>query len=751
MKLLHIWLFLISTLPVLLFASTNDITITIVAGAETHAMINACDCPGDPGGGLAKRAHILKTMEPQDQTMLLDAGGFSGGGIYDSYTEGRASDSIRTILTLKAMGLMGYDAVGIGDDDLQYGGKWLLEQAHLTGNRLVSANCFLKNGKSLAPQYVLIKKAGYTFAVTALTSPEKLFPIDTAIVIHDPIASLKRVWKEMVGKSDFQIILSHLGQELSAALPEIFPECDLVVNGHRKMDTDAVFLSGTVPVMQFGFQGKSLSYARMKVKGSRLNLLKSGWLHIGESVPDDSVVVNALSTPGVVSNPVYDLYIMSQCPYGLEALSEYMEFVKAFPDAEWNIWFIGTVHANASLSSLHGEEEISDEMVWLAIKELYPDTWRTFLEQRSRTFIPTDALIKQMGIDKGKMAAWIKKKGTAELTSHYNRSMRLNIKASPTLLVNNIPFEKQISKSRMAKIQCTSRPNSSKLCDSVPGCFEDTDCRQKGKIGRCLSGECEFRDAVPFSFIAVVADSTLQHPEKMILATTQELFPGAMIETVRAGTKKGAELIEKFMPNALPLYLFDKDVRQAHNFTSIESGIIEKHGMLVFKDGITRINYFHKRDFREGSKVLFIDPFFQKTPEVIAQILADSTLKEHVSFQPVFYNEPSTTRWGTEERFRQEEALRWLVLSGRYPEKFREYLKAYVQKPGSSYWDACCREAKIHTDSLSMLVKADTSALTEHWNKLQELSIREPIVMLLNNRELAIIDHDRELKQILYR
>ena len=356
-------------------AATNEISLTVVAGAETHAMTEACDCPKDPGGGLAKRSYLLKKMGSRERVLLLDAGGFSGGGLYDSYTEGRAGDSLRTLNTLKGMGAIGYDAVTIGDDDLQYGGKWLLDRAEETGVPLVSANCYTKEGKRLAEPYILVKKGQYTFAVTGVTSPEKLFAVDKNIKVKDPVLSLRSIWKEMKGRSDFQVILSHCGQELSIALKDSFPECDIIVNGHRKADTDAVKMIGAVAVMQFGFQGKSLSFMDLRIKGEELNIVRSGWLDIGPDVPEDSAMDSIITSQRAVFRPVYDLYIMSQCPYGLEALAAFTEFVNSFPEPDWNLWFIGTAKDNGTFSSLHGEEEVKDEMVWLAVKELYPEKW----------------------------------------------------------------------------------------------------------------------------------------------------------------------------------------------------------------------------------------------------------------------------------------------------------------------------------------------------------------------------------------
>ena len=148
----------------------------------------------------------------------------------------------------------------------------------------------------------------------------------------------------------------------------------------------------------------------------------------------------------------------------------------------------------------------------------------------------------------GKVESWVSSRGAVELSSHYARSARLHVNASPTLFVNNSPYEGKISKMELGKIQCSSDPSSSKLCDSLPECFADNDCRKKGMIGRCNSGNCEFRDAAPFSFTVLIADSTFQHPETDIIKTTQELFPGASVKVVSLNSKKGGELVKKYKP-----------------------------------------------------------------------------------------------------------------------------------------------------------------------------------------------------------
>lgn len=748
------WIFRLSVMifysSAFTIAAEHDTIIQIIAGAETHGMVDACDCYQDPGGGLLKRSSLIKSTGKPEGFLLLDAGGFSAGGIYDSYSEGRAGDSLRTIITIRGMAAIGYDAAAIGDEELQYGASWIVKQAKDAGLPLVSANLFTKKGKPFASTYVLIKKGGKTFAVTGLTTNEKLFPIDTTVNICDPYKSLSRIWQEMVERSDYQIILSHLGQEKSAALADSFPECDLIVNGHRKSDQNPVLLTGNAPLMQFGFQGKSLSLAELDLRGGKLEINRKKWLHVGPQIPDDSSIVSFLKAEEVESRPVYDLYIMSQCPYGIQALSSFVEFVKMFKKIDWNIQFIGSVANDTVLSSLHGKEEVEDEQIWLAVNQNYPEKWLEFLELRSKSFVPTESILQKMKVDMEKIEKWIALKGRQELISHYQRSSRLNIKASPTLLLNNTPLELQITRDRLAKYHCGKIDGSSTECRKLPECLDDSDCKKKGKIGRCSENKkCVFQDAVPFTFTVLTADSTFQHPENSIIATTEELFSGVKVKAVTLSSAEGKQIINKFNPDALPFYLFSREVKQAYNFTSVESGLIEKNGSLVFKDGIVSRNYLVKRNQKKGEMILFIDPFFPQIQLIVDSFLSDSTILQNSTIQPAFFHDPSTSMRGTEQWFRIEEAARWLAVAKMDAQKYLQYLKEYSKSPGSSFWPEICRKAGLNADSVSMHASSEMNEIVKHWNLLKNIQVNDPVTLLVDNKELIKLHSEKELETFL--
>ncbi len=606
-------------------------------------------------------------------------------------------------------------------------------------------------GKSIVPSYRIVVKDGIRFAVTALASPERLFPRDDSCVVLPPFSSVRKIWKEMVRASDFRIILSHLGEEMTTMLADSFPDCDILVNGHRRISQSPVTMKGKTLVMQFGYEGKKLSFARtIFSKGHHsAGVEKSGWLSVGPSGAADSAVGTVLAAKGgAEARGVYDLYIMGQCPYGRAALREFIEFVKKFAGIEWNVWFIGTV-TDDSPSSLHGGEEAKDEMSWLAVKALYPGRWLDFLAARSGEGATTVSVISKMRLDSASIAAWARVSGRQAVADHYRRSMRLNIQASPTLLINNTLFEKAVERRRLVKTQCLMiREGMTKpsFCDSVPECFDDKECRKKGAIGRCLpAGTCGYTPDVQFSFIALVADSTVQHPEKSVIATTEELFPNASLETVTLASAKGRMMMKTYAPLSLPFYLFGNGIAKAYNYLRVESGLIGVANGFTFKDGITPKNYFPQRERTAHTLVLFVDPLFSGAVQVIGAVCADTLLAKKVRIAPVLYADPETAAPAVDEKIRREEALRWLVMDSLHHDNYVKYLARFIQDPGSSYWFINLSASGIAQDIFIRHIHEQAARLSDHWRLLTALGIKNPMTLLMENRQIAVIQNEAEL------
>ncbi len=724
-------------------------SLTVILSGETHAMLHPCDCPVEPGGGLAQRAGLLKKYN-RDVTLLLDAGGFSAGGMYDTYSQGRKNDSIRTVQTIASMGVMGYDAVALGDDDFQYGGNWLAERAKKEKLPLVSANSFKKDGSYLVSPYLLVKKRGKTFAITSVVTTEKLLQLDNEVRIEDPRSSLQKIYKEIKEKSDYQVLISHLGEEETSALLKGFPDLLLAANGHRKVTPDPLFSVHKIPVLNFGFQGKALSYVGMKFTGKQVSFGKSGWLKIDEGLGEDRQVATILSQKMDQEARVYDLYIMSMCPYGLQALADLTGLLRAFPQTEWNIWFIGSAQGD-NLSSLRGEDEMSDEMLWLAVSSLYPQRYAEFLFKRASSREPTAAILQEMELDMQKITSWVAAEGKNELRNHYLRSMRLKIDASPTVLVNNLPYDKSTGNGRLVWEECKTAQDKPAFCNEIPECIDDSDCKAKGKLGSCAGGDdgekprCVFKDDVQFGMTVVVADSSIASPESDVIRATEEMFPAVQIEKVTLSSKKGQEIIAKFKPDALPFFVVDREASGAQNFASIKSVLEERDGLFVFKNGSVRTNFYPQRAVKKGYD-LYVDPLMGDIGKVIDVVLKT---KADVRVKPVMPKSPLEKSSLAEDKLRQEESLRWLVLAEQYPAQFKAYLQLYAKDPGTSYWYLWLDELKINPKEFLKKVKASEKLLKDNWDALSGLYIRDPVVLVRNNRETIVASGENDLERLL--
>ncbi|MFW6220991.1 MAG: hypothetical protein ACOC4C_00870 [Fibrobacterota bacterium] len=728
-------------------------TVRIIAGGETHGLVQPCDCPGQPGGGLAQRATVIEKQRADHNILLLDAGGFAAGGLYDDYSAGRHADSIRTVAMIEAMGMIGYDAVGVGDDDIQFGGTWLRSLGDSAALALVSANYWIRGDSSIASSYRMVKKGGLTFAITSLGTPELLFSVDRMVHIKDPISALNKVWPAMVNGSDVQIILSHLGEEQSWQLMEQFPEADIIINGHRKvMTAPAVVHKTSRAMMQFGFQGKQLSAIDLIVDSNgSLQLTNPQWLTVGEGEGDETIarhIENRLGNIPAITNteiPQYDLYIMSQCPYGLAALKEILPLTRYF-DLNLDIHFIGDVYGSDSLSSLHGASEIREEKIWLAIKDLYPEHWMDLLYLRVENDIATDEIIKILELDENKLQQWIGAYATRELAAHYRRSNRLHIEASPTLLIDGVTVVSELKEQRLSKELC-ERGQKLALCDSLPECFEDNQCKKDGKIGVCKkvenTGKCVFKDPVSFSFIAVVHDSDVDEYERHTIQTTRELFPGVDVKVLEYTSKRGRELYENNNARGLPFFLFEDKVEKAHNFDKVVSGIEKSNKWYRFKPGVMRKTFLPSREKKRSAVKLFIDPTFDHIDKVLKAVYTFDSTGSIIEIAPAWYGQPESVIVDTDSLTITDI---WLGMRMFDPKQYQLLLSSFLPEniKGNSY-----ALKEWVSDELLIRIHSHAQEVEKRKKDIASLDLHKPVELLVNNQRIIPIDSPEHLLEEL--
>jgi 2',3'-cyclic-nucleotide 2'-phosphodiesterase (5'-nucleotidase family) len=197
-------------------------------------------------------------------------------------------------LILESFNLMGYDALGIGDDDLSLGKDFLMEMAKKARFPFLSSNITDEDsGKLLFQPYFLKEVAGLRIGVFSLLSPDVFSspsdPRRKGLAFRDPVETAQAMIKELQSKTNLIILLSHLSYPKDVELAQNTSGIQLIIGGHTGANLlyppmiKNTYLLQTAPKgmygarIDFNFNNNTFSFYNSTEKRSlesRLNYIK---------------------------------------------------------------------------------------------------------------------------------------------------------------------------------------------------------------------------------------------------------------------------------------------------------------------------------------------------------------------------------------------------------------------------------------------------------------------------------------------
>jgi hypothetical protein len=131
-----------------------------------------------------------------------------------------------------------------------------------------------------------------------------------------------------------------------------------------------------------------------------------------------------------------DIFVMSQCPYGIQAINSMKEVLSTLKDIKFDVHYIAD-ESNGVFNSLHGPTEVDEDIRQLCAKKYYPNTYMDYIWCRSAN-IQADwkSCIGIMDVTKMETCA-TGADGKKLLSDDIKVATELKISASPTFLVNN--------------------------------------------------------------------------------------------------------------------------------------------------------------------------------------------------------------------------------------------------------------------------------------------------------------------------
>lgn len=195
--------------------------------------------------------------------LLLDAGDAIGG----SNTLFNFKEPI-----LEKMGKLGYDAMAIGNREFHYIRAIMEKRRKEAGFPLLSASILdLKNkSKDIFSPYLIKEIKGVKIAILGLTvqilPPGSLWERIMKFKFLDPVDAVNKYLAELKAKSDFLIVLSHIGKDRDRELAKEVPHIDIIVGGHSHTPLEQPLKTGKTLIVQAGFRATSYGSLILNLK-----------------------------------------------------------------------------------------------------------------------------------------------------------------------------------------------------------------------------------------------------------------------------------------------------------------------------------------------------------------------------------------------------------------------------------------------------------------------------------------------------
>lgn len=223
-------------------------------------------------GGMAWLAGAVSRVRAEEgpqKVLLLDAGDALGDSMLADLTRGEA--------VLELMRALRYDAVAVGNHEVDFGALRLFEPAAPQAPRILAANLRRKaDGAHPAAPAALIERAGVRIGVIGLAYPntplttaaknvrELSFDADPARAVRSALPRLREEGAELV------IVLSHLGLGAEKKLAEDAPGIDVIVGGHSHNRVPQALRIGNTLLVQAGAHGSDLGRLDLWLDGAKV-------------------------------------------------------------------------------------------------------------------------------------------------------------------------------------------------------------------------------------------------------------------------------------------------------------------------------------------------------------------------------------------------------------------------------------------------------------------------------------------------
>jgi len=305
---------------------TNDLHSRLIGYAPESAYSPLTVNDDKTVGGFARIAAIFKTEKERNTgtTLVLDAGDFMMGTLFPSL-------EIKTGFQLRLMKEMGYDAIGVGNHEYEFGPEWLAAFISISAKKGEIPPLLIGNAKfdkkdsrddaleklfadNIVSRKLILTKDGIKFGIFSILGIDAVdvAPKAAPVTFEKQSSFAKKMVKELQSeKCNIIICISHSGVsknkngewggedvELAKAVKGI----DVIIGGHTHTRLDQPVIVNGIPIVQTGEFGQfvgclSFTYSADKLKVGSYKLIPvddkiTGDEHINNLIEEQKEKIN---------------------------------------------------------------------------------------------------------------------------------------------------------------------------------------------------------------------------------------------------------------------------------------------------------------------------------------------------------------------------------------------------------------------------------------------------------------------------
>ena len=204
-------------------------------------------------GGMAQLAGQIASFRARapQRTLLIDAGDAWQGTFISNANKGEA--------VTKAMNLMHYDSLAVGNHDFDWGQDVLAQRAKEATFPFLAANV-IETKTGLAPAYLRpyeVRDLGITrVALIGLTNPGSATIVKATAVAglqFRPVAdSVRPLLAELQKQADIVVVAAHIGTADAVQLARDVPGIDVIVAAHDHLPVQTARVEGRTTIVDAG-------------------------------------------------------------------------------------------------------------------------------------------------------------------------------------------------------------------------------------------------------------------------------------------------------------------------------------------------------------------------------------------------------------------------------------------------------------------------------------------------------------------